>query len=68
MALNSRRDVAIVQDYHDGSGRRTLVHFQERRVPSKIDFMHAANLEEFLAGVIDGEVVVHISLRSSAGP
>jgi len=53
---------------HDGSGRRTLVHFQERRVPAKIDFMHVANMEEFLAGVIDGEVVVHILLRSSAGP
>ena len=63
--LNTRRDIAIVQDYHDGSGRRTLIHFQESRVPLKIDFMHTENLEEFLAGVIDGKVVMHISLRSS---
>jgi len=61
--LNSRRAVAIVQDYHDGSGRRTLVRLQERKAPLKIDFMYNANLVEFLAGFDDGEVVVHISLE-----
>jgi len=59
----SRRDVAIVEDYHDGSGRRTLVHFQERKVSLKIDFMQAENMEEFLAGVDDSEVVVDILLE-----
>ena len=58
----SRRNVAIVEDYHDGSGGRTLVHFQERKVLLKIDFMHAENMEEFLAGVDDGKVVVDIPL------
>ena len=41
--------------YHDGSGGRTLVRLPERKVSLKVDFMHATNLEEFLAGVIDGE-------------